>query len=183
MKNGEIPRNPTDNIELKKLTKEQAEGSTSLQTTERNGPPAMSEQQSGRFLEAARADRYHALWVVLLMGGVRPGEALGLGWDDVDLDGARIHVRRALTRRGVEGWALVLPKTARGRRTVLLPAVAVEALRSWRATQGRERLQLGDEYEDHGFVFTNEFGAPLTSAGSWQRPSWGSRRPCASATP
>lgn len=169
VKTGKIPRNPTDNIQLKKLTKEEAEGTDKLQTTEQGKKPAMSEEEAGRFLEAARADRYHALWVVLLMGGLRPGEALGLGWDDVDLDGARIHVRRALTRRGVEGWALVPPKTARGRRTVLLPAVAVEALRSWRATQGRERLQLGDEYQDHGFVFTNEFGAPLHGSNLYAR--------------
>lgn len=81
-----------------------------------------------RFLEAARADRLYALYVLALTAGLRQGELLGLDWSDVDLAGARLTVRRSL-RRTAQGPVLVEPKTRAGRRLVLLPAVAVEALR------------------------------------------------------
>lgn len=86
-----------------------------------------------------------------------------------DLDTGKIHVQRALTRRGVKGWKLVPPKTTRGRRVVVLPAFTVRVLRSWRAAQGQERLLLGSEYQAHGFVFTTEFGAPLALPNLYRR--------------
>lgn len=151
---GAIARNPTDYVELPK-----AQGKKNK--THR----AMSREEATAFLEAAREDRYYPLWAVLLTGGLRPGEAFGLKWGDVDLEEGRIHIRRALTRRGFEdSWRLVEPKTARARRVVVLPPVTVEALREWKVKQAEERLLLGAEYDDHGgdpFVFATEFGKPL----------------------
>ncbi len=135
----------------------------------------MTTEESKRFLQEAKKDRYHALWLVLLTGGLRPGEALGLLWDDVDLDGATVQIQKALTRRGVdrdehpEGWALAPPKTTEAVRPVVLPKVTIRALRDWRASQAREQLQLGAEYRNHGFVFTNEFGSPLDGANLYSR--------------
>lgn len=140
-----------------------------LPKMERRKVAAMSGKEAGRFLEAAREDRYFALWCVLLTGGLRPGEALALTWEDIDLEEARIHVQRTLTRRGVDGWKLVEPKTARARRVVVLPSFVVRALREHRARQAEERLQLGAEYENNGFVFATEFGKPLDGANLYDR--------------
>jgi integrase len=52
---------------------------------------------------------------------------------------------------------------------VALPPFTVAALREWRTVQARERLQLGAEYEDNGFVFSNEFGRPLEGANLYSR--------------
>ena len=79
-----------------------------------------------------------------------------------DLEAGDLHVQRSLTRLGIkDSWKLTEPKTARARRTVPLSAPVVQALREWRAKQGAERLQLGVEYENNGFVFATEFGKPL----------------------
>jgi integrase len=48
------------------------------------------------FLEAVRGDRLEALYGVALALGLRQGEALGLRWDDVDLDARRLSVANAL---------------------------------------------------------------------------------------
>ena len=105
------------------------------------------------------------LWVVLLTGGLRPGEALGLTWTDVDLETGELHIRQALTRRGLpegEPWRLVQPKTKRARRVVALPGVAVRALKEWKTRTAKERLLVGGEYQTRvDFVFCNEFGKPL----------------------
>ncbi|MGH7548539.1 MAG: site-specific integrase, partial [Gemmatimonadales bacterium] len=124
---------------------------------------ALTQEQAARFLAAARADRYAALWHVLLLGGLRPGEAFGLTWANVTA--GIVRVRHSLTRiRGVAGWQLTPPKTRRGRRDVPLPDVAVRELRRWKAHQAQERLALGADYQDHGFVFTVPCGPPLIAS-------------------
>jgi site-specific recombinase XerC len=60
---------------------------------------ALSAEQLLVLLESSRGDRLHPLWVLLSCAGLRLGEALGLRWQDVDLDGGRLAVRRALQRR------------------------------------------------------------------------------------
>ena len=115
---GELARNPTDRVKVPKREQEvhdRGQGGVKHR--------AMSEEQAKRFLEAARADRYYPLWAVLLTGGLRPGEALGLQWADVDFEQGRVHVQRALTRIGLpkgEPWRLVPPKTHKARRVVPL---------------------------------------------------------------
>jgi len=52
-------------------------------------------------------------------------------------------------------------KTERSRRTLGLPAVAVQALRARCGSQAGERLAAGDGWQDTGLVFTNHVGAAL----------------------
>jgi len=156
---GSLARNPTDGVKAKKQRAENGEGEGAAK--KKRALRAMTQEQATQFLTAARGDRYYALWAVLLMGGLRPGEAFGLLWEDVDLDERKLHVRRSLTRLGGKGWRLTEPKTDRSRRVVPLPEVAVRALKEWKAKQAEERLLLGAEYEDNGLVFASEFGKPL----------------------
>jgi integrase len=43
--------------------------------------------EASAFLDSVAGDRLEALWHLLLLRGLRRGEALGLRWNDVDLDG------------------------------------------------------------------------------------------------
>jgi integrase len=160
----DIASNPLQGVKPKKNKPEDPNAVTGDMVKSQKKMRAMDQEQAGKFLTEARKDRYSALWHVLLMGGLRPGEALGLLWEDVDLDEGRVHIQRALTRVGVKGWRLVEPKTDNARRTVTLPNQTIRALREWRSVQARERLQLGSEYatgHESDFVFTIEFGQPL----------------------
>jgi integrase len=56
--------------------------------------------QARDFLQAVRGDRLEALYSVALALGLRRGEALGLQWEDVDLDKGTLTVRLALQRVG-----------------------------------------------------------------------------------
>ena len=88
---------------------------------------------------------------------MRRGEALGLRWEDGDLEAGRLSVRRALIPNG----AVVVvsePKTARGRRTVALDPETVEVLKGQAAQQLADQLKKGDEWTDSGLVFTKENG-------------------------
>lgn len=59
---------------------------------------ALTPREAGTFLDAIRGNRWAALWELLLVTGLRPGEALGLKWADLDWEGQRVRVQRALTR-------------------------------------------------------------------------------------
>jgi hypothetical protein len=52
-------------------------------------------------------------------------------------------------------------KTERSRRTLALPAVAVQALRAWADSQAGERLTAGQAWQDTGLVSTSHLGAAL----------------------
>lgn len=105
----------------------------------------------------AASDRHAALWVLLTLTGLRPEEALGLKWEDID--GTTLRVQRALVRAG-EGWHLEPTKT-RQSRSVPLADMAAKALTSHRARQSQVRLQLGAEYVSRGFIFATDTGEPL----------------------
>jgi len=102
-----------------------------------------------KFLDAALEDRLYALYVLTVTCGLRFGELLGLRWEDVDLDTGRLTVRNQL--QWIHGKPqLVPPKTARSRRTIKLPAIAIFALKKHRTEQARERLRLGELWQDWG---------------------------------
>ncbi len=111
--------------------------------------------QAGQLLAAACGDRLEALYAVALALGLRQGEALGLRWQDVDLEARQLHVRHALQR--IDGrLQLVEPKTVRSRRTITMPATVINALREHQRRQLKEQMRI-----DGGFVFAHPDGSPL----------------------
>jgi integrase len=132
----------------------------------------LSAHEAWRLLEVASeaGDRLEALYVLALHTGMRRGELLGLKWEDVDLDGSIVRVRRTLTRTG-NGKRLALgePKTKKSRRTVKLTQRAVEALKRHRARQAEEKLKAGSLYEDWGLVFAGEVGNLINPSNLRQR--------------
>jgi integrase len=105
----------------------------------------------------------HAYIVLSLLAGIRTEEARALRWAHVDLDGD--PAARPPVPPHVAVWRSVRAhgdtKTERSRRTLGLPAVAVQALRAWSASQADERLAAGDDWQDTGLVFTTHHGAAL----------------------
>jgi integrase len=90
-------------------------------------------------------------------------EARALRWQHVDLDGdpaASPHVPpHVAVWRSVRVYGET--KTDRSRRTLGLPQMAAEALRSLLESQADERLLAGERWQDTGLVFTTHRGAAL----------------------
>ncbi len=111
-------------------------------------------------LRQLEADEWWPLWALMVTTGVRPGEALGLRWSDVDLDAPLLTVQHSLSR--VAGaWSLTEPKTRAGVRAIPLDEWTAGILRRHRARQLEERMRLGVYYQDRGFVFAGPQGEPL----------------------
>ena len=120
----------------------------------------LTPSQARALLASLQGHRNEALYSLMLSTGLRRGEALGLRWDDLDLEEGLAFVQRQLKR---EGGRLVLAdtKTARSRRAVNLPAPMIDLLRAHRAHQAEQRLGLGEAWVDTGFVFTTSIGTPI----------------------
>lgn len=146
---GLVPRNVTEAVERPKaqtkefrpLTKEEADG----------------------LLKAAEGDRLYALYVLALTAGLRFGELLGLRWEDIDLDKGILTVKHQVRMVDEEPQFIPL-KTAKSRRTIRLPSLAVTALRKHRTRQLEERLRLGEVWRDYDLVFCTEVGTPLSES-------------------
>jgi len=100
---------------------------------------------------------------LMVLSGLRRGEVLGLRWDDALLDSApaRLRIERALI--SVDGQPVLSDvKTDAGKRTIALPAEAVEVLRRRRRRQAAEQLAAGAAWDNpDGAVFTNPLGRRL----------------------
>lgn len=114
-----------------------------------------------RFLAAVREDRLYGAWQLAATTGMRRGELLGLRWEDVDFDQARVEVRQ--TMLGVGGKIMEsAPKTRRSRRSVALDRLTVAVLKAHRTRQKVERLAAGEAWQGRGLVFCRETGQPVS---------------------
>jgi integrase len=57
--------------------------------------PVWTAEQLSAFPASVADERLFALWRLLAMTGMRRGEALGLAWEDLDMEAGRLTIRRA----------------------------------------------------------------------------------------
>src|SRR5713226_6368859 len=112
------------------------------------------------FLDSIAGERLEALYSVALTMGLRQGEALGLRWQDVDLELGYLRISKQLQR--VHGAPqLVEPKTAMSRRTLAMPPMITKSLEQHRVRQRQERSNAGNRWAETDLVFASTEGKPL----------------------
>jgi integrase len=154
MQRGLVSRNVCTLIDSPVVTRHEVEPLTTL--------------EAKRILKTAAQGRSAARWSVALSLGLRQGEALGLAWDNIDLEVGTLSVKQALarsryshgcdrqnpcgkrpvacTQRVGEAMRLEKPKSRAGDRVITLPLPLIEALRAHRVEQHRERLLAGEAW-------------------------------------
>jgi integrase len=143
-----LPHNPADAADPPKAS------------AEHNEREVWTREELHKFLKAVKEDTLYPVWLLLMTTGMRRGEALGLQWQDLDLEKRKLSVRRALVN--VNGDVQVSePKTKRGRRTLSLDPGTVQALKARRVAQKQERLAKGNLWQKSDYVFTDELGRTL----------------------
>ncbi|NMM16181.1 MAG: tyrosine-type recombinase/integrase [Cellulomonas sp.] len=100
-------------------------------------------------------ERYRASVILAVCGGLRAGELFTLQRKHIDLAAGVVRVEQSLARRRTgQGW-FSAPKTRAGKRAVVLPKIAIAALREHMTRftpPGREVL-----------IFGTQNGTPLSS--------------------
>ncbi len=104
-------------------------------------------EQLASFLHEAKESGVFERYYIELATGLRRGELLGLKWEDIDLEGGTIQVRRQIAR--INGEVVEAPlKTKNSYRSVSIREDAVEILRE-------QREKTNSEY-----VFPSPTGGP-----------------------
>jgi integrase len=111
------------------------------------------------FLVAERDGDLYPLWLTMGTTGMRRGEALGLTWDDLDLEGGRLSIKKTRIMNGY-GTLLSTPKTKKGRRMLALDPATTAALKKLRAQQMKQSLRHGVPWDDTQPVFAGDDGVP-----------------------
>jgi integrase len=117
-------------------------------------------EQAQQLLTAAKGHHLEALFVLALVTGMRRGELLALKWRDVNFAESTLQVRRAFIEVSGKGIIETEPKTAKGRRSIQLPPLAIDALKSHRTKQLEVRLQ-AETWEDQDLIFCTSRGTPF----------------------
>ena len=118
-------------------------------------------EQVGEFLKAAAKTPLYSLYLTSILTGLRRGELLALQWDDIDLEGKTITVRRTLTRGGSN--PIFSPtKTRSGHRVVEISDALVSVLKDHRRQQKEHRLALGPIWQENNLIWPNERGQAMT---------------------
>jgi integrase len=127
----------------------------------------ITEIETAAFLARAdeHNDRYAPIWRLGLDSGMRLGELLALGWQDVAFERSTISVRRTLARTSKGGWRISdHAKTSSSRRSIVVVPATMKALRRHKAKQAERRLKAGSSWQDLDLVFDR-------SDGSWFNPA------------
>ncbi|SNS84094.1 tyrosine-type recombinase/integrase [Actinacidiphila glaucinigra] len=167
LRRGHVPTNAAEIAKAPRLEEEEIE------------PYTIEEVQ--RLLLQASKRRNSARWVIALALGLRQGEALGLHWEDIDLETGYLRTRKNRLRpkyaHGCGGdcgrKAGYCPqreqvrreykstKSRAARRTIGLPDPLIKLLRRHLEEQEHERIAAGEAWQGTGYVFAQPDGSPL----------------------
>ena len=112
--------------------------------------------------------KYQAAVYIALFGGLRSGKVMGLKWTDIDFKTGKLSVTKA--RQYVNGKIIEkAPKNNSSKRELKLPDIALSKLRELQHEQKLEKLQLGSQWQDSGYILIQWNGAPMfpNTAGRW----------------
>jgi integrase len=118
----------------------------------------LTKQQAHTLLEHVKKHRLEAILTVALTTGMRRGEMLALRWRDVNIEDSSIQVMRTVDYIPHYGYVENEPKTARGRRKIMLPSFVVDILKFHRLQQIEERTKVGAAWVEKDLVFCGLHG-------------------------
>lgn len=146
---GEMPDNPLTRVDLGR------------RMPKRMIPDTWSQQEIGRFLEAAQGDRLEAAWRLLAVTGMREGELLGLDPDSVNEAAGTILVRQQVTTAG--GKMMLLPvKERNSNRIIDVDPRTIALLKRRIARRREERVAVGPRWRDkHDLIVTHADGGMI----------------------
>lgn len=102
-------------------------------------------------------------FILALFGGFRRSELIALTWDDIDFEGNSISITKATI---YADHKLITKSTKNdcSTRTVCMSAGIIKVLKHYKAEQNRQRLAIGDQWENGDFLFTQWNGKQMNPA-------------------
>lgn len=146
-----IPRNPVDDVDVRKIATREA--------------AVLDDAGVHKLLDAFKGHALETFVHLAIHSGCRRGELAALRWSSVDFDRGLIIVRESLEETTEHGLRFKRPKNNKA-RNVALSASMMELLRSHKRRQNEKRLLKGAAYRaDLDLVFSMADGEPLQPDG------------------
>lgn len=125
----------------------------------RKPPQFLTPEDAMRLVQVLELERLGAMFTFAMALALRPSEAIGVRWEDVDFDSGEVQIRQGI--QYVEGkfYATAL-KTDDSERVIPLPEAIVALLRRHRKSQLEERMA-ATRWTESGLVFTNTRGTAV----------------------
>ena len=129
-----------------------------------------TEEETFRAIEAFETHDLLGCFIRLMTGlGLRPGEALGIRWEDVELEMRQIAITGTLKEarhqipngEGVVRQVRNEPKTKSSYRVLNISDDLLCALEQQRLRQDMWQIMNGERWQDSGYVITSQMGTPL----------------------
>jgi Site-specific recombinase XerC len=98
---------------------------------QRRPPSVYTADQVNTLLRSIVNDRFYLIYVLVVYGGFREGELLGIHVEDCQLDKGIINVNHAVLYQLGIGVVITEPKTETSRRSVKLPLFALTVLKDY----------------------------------------------------
>lgn len=98
---------------------------------------------------------------LLVYTGIRRGELCGLEWKDIDFENQIMRVCRSSQYVGGKTIITKEPKTKSGIRRFTLSTTACILLKQYRAWQMKQKLKIGDRWQECDRLFTTWEGTPI----------------------
>ena len=95
---------------------------------------------------------------LLVLGGLRRGECLGLFWENVDFENNTLSIKNNLLNVRSKGVYLDSPKTKKSKRTITLPSVCFQLLLELKEKQEILKEMYMGSWIDTEYVFKDEVG-------------------------
>lgn len=104
--------------------------------------------------------KYQVMINLVIFTGIRLGELAGLTWADVDFEQSCLRTKNARQYLPGVGSYDKEPKW-QSERVISLPQIVLGLLREHKLQQTRERLLMGERWQDHDRVFAQANGKPI----------------------
>lgn len=125
--------------------------------------PYLNEEQVKQMIELLEYEpiQYRTMITLLVYTGIRRGELCGLEWKDIDFDNQVMRVCRSSQYVGGKTIITKEPKTKSGIRRFTLSTTACILLKQYRTWQMKQKLKIGDRWQECDRLFTTWEGTPI----------------------
>lgn len=105
--------------------------------------------------------QYETIITLFVYTGMRRGELCGLKWSDIDFNKCLINIQREILYLPEIGIFEDTTKTDQSKRIIKVADICFKLLKKHKVEQNKERIKVGDQWENGDFIFTQWNGRPI----------------------
>jgi integrase len=122
---------------------------------------AYSMQEIKLLLDNLSTYRLYAFFYLACHTGARRGELVALRWSDLNFNNQTLSINKTRGKSNGIDYEEDTTKNENGMRSIELSLPTIEILKAHKERQNLERMMIGNAWQDTGYIFTKEDGAPI----------------------